>query len=101
MPNDEERDELFAQNPPWGLRPAYLQSYQDALRELLADDDHYARSSRIDTRGGGQRWWAEYGLIMILVMMATLVWALVDRDTSSSTSGHQYEKCAPDYSGGC
>ena len=100
MGHDED-DELFARNPSGALRPVYIQSYQAALRELLADDDHFARTSPIETSGGGQHWWAEYGLIMILVMMATLVWAMVDRDTSSSTSGPQYEQCAPAYYGDC
>lgn len=72
------------------LRPLRFEDYKrETLRDLLGydyDDFDAPRPSLATTAAPRRSWWAVYGVlvVMILVMMATLAWAWVDRDTEPS-----------------
>ncbi len=102
MATDEAWETFLRQRPSRGGRPRQYTGYQEAVRALLDDDDYYG-GPIIEARTVGQPWWAEYGLgsIMILVMMATLLWALVDRDRSSARPAERHDACASQFDGRC
>ncbi len=103
MPSDEAWKAFLRQQSSRGGRPIQFGAYQDAVRALLEDDDYDRTPPTVQARMGGQPWWAEYGFgpVMIVVMMATLLWALVDRDTSSSHPTDQAPVCSAAYGGRC
>jgi hypothetical protein len=68
------------------LRPLRFEDdKRETLRDLLGDEDYqyyYGPDPTADTAAGQRRgWWGVYGLVvMMILMMATLAWAWVDRD---------------------
>ena len=72
------------------LRPLRLEGYKrETLRDLLGydyDDFDTTRPS-LDAKSQRRSWWGVYGVLvaMLLVMMATLAWAWVDRETDDTS----------------